>query len=124
MLTIQDTRLEVVKGDIIQDVKELELLSRKISRNKSKIKLNLLYKATIDGDRAEVFHKKCDGAKSSLVLVKSANGKRFGGFTSCNWQGNSIEKKDENAFIFSLDKMKIYDIIQGEDILFSFSFYL
>ena len=115
MLTIQDTRLEVVKGDIIQDVKELELLSRKISRNKSKIKLNLLYKATIDGDRAEVFHKKCDAAKSSLVLVKSANGKRFGGYTSRDWKGNSIEKKDNNAFVFSLDKMKIYDILPGED---------
>ena len=115
MLTIQDTRLEVVKGDIIQDVKELELLSRKISRNKSKIKLNLLYKATIDGDRAEVFHKKCDGAKSSLVLVKSANGKRFGGYTTRDWKGNSIEKKDNNAFVFSLDKMKIYDILPGED---------
>jgi len=25
-----------------------------------------------------------------------------------------IEKKDENAFIFSLDKKKIYDIIPGE----------
>ena len=115
MLTIQDTRLEVVKGDIIQDVKELELLSRKISRNKRKIKLNLLYKATIDGDRAEVFHKKCDGAKSSLVLVKSANDKRFGGYTTRDWKGNSIEKKDNNAFVFSLDKMKIYDIIPGED---------
>ena len=115
MLTIQDTRLEVVKGDIIQDVKELELLSRKISRNKRKIKLNLLYKATIDGDRAEVFHKKCDGAKSSLVLVKSANGKRFGGYTTRDWKGNSIEKKDNNAFVFSLDKMKIYDILPGED---------
>ena len=37
VLTIQDTRLEIIKGDIIQDVKELELLSRKISKNKRKI---------------------------------------------------------------------------------------
>ena len=115
MLTIQDTRLEIVKGDIIQDVKELELLSRKISKNNKKIVLNLLYKATIDSDKAEVFHKKCDNAKSTLVLVKSDNGKRFGGFTTRDWKGNSIEKKDNNAFVFSLDKMKIYDIILGED---------
>ena len=47
--------------------------------------------------------------------MRSGNGKRFGGFTSCNWQGNSIEKKDNNAFIFSLDKLKIYDVIEGED---------
>ena len=115
MLTIQDTRLEIVKGDIIQDVKELELLSRKISKNKSKIILNLLYKATIDSDKAEAFHKKCDPAKSTLVLVKSENGKRFGGYTTRDWKGNSVEKKDNNAFVFSLDKMAIYDIIPGED---------
>ena len=115
MLTIQDTRLEIVKGDIIQDVKELEMLSRKISKNNKKIIFNILYKATIDTDKAEEFHKKCDLAKSSLVLVKSGNGKRFGGFTSKDWKGESIEKKDDNAFVFSLDKMKIYDIIPGED---------
>ena len=115
MLTIQDTRLEIVKGDIIQNVKELELLSRKISKNNQKITLNLLYKATIDSDKAEAFHKKCDSAKSTLVLVKSENGKRFGGYTTRDWRGNSVEKKDNNAFVFSLDKMAIYDIIPGED---------
>ena len=115
VLTIQDTRLEIVKGDIIQDVKELELLSRKISKNKRKIILNLLYKATIDSDKAEAFHKKCDSAKSTLVLIKSENGKRFGGYTTCDWRGHSINKKDNNAFVFSLDKMAIYDIIPGED---------
>ena len=114
-LTIQDTRLEVVKGDIINSTEELELLTRKICKNHKKITLDLLYKATIDGDKAEAFHNKCDWANSTLVLVKSGNGKRFGGFTTCNWKGNSIEKKDENAFVFSLDKMQIYDIIPGED---------
>ena len=114
-LTIQDTHLEIIKGDIIQTTKEIEFLTRKICQNHNKITLNLLYKATIDSDKAAVFHKKCDGAENSLVLIKSANNKRFGGYTSCSWEGNSIEKKDENAFVFSLDKMKIYDIIPGED---------
>ena len=115
VLSIQDTRLEIVKGDIIQNTQELELLTRKISKRNRRIILNLLYKATIDSDKAEVFHEKCDDAESSLVLIKSGNGKRFGGYTSCNWKGNSIEKKDENAFVFSLDKMKTYDNIPGED---------
>ena len=115
MLTIQDTRLEIVRGDILQNAIELEMLSRKICKEKRKITLNLLYKAKVDSDKAEAFHNKCDFAKCSLVLVRSANGKRFGGFTSCDWRGNNIEKKDDNAFVFSLDKMKIYDIIPGED---------
>ena len=114
-LMIQDTHLEIIKGDIIQSPAEIELLTRKICQNYNRISLNLIYKATIDSDRAAVFHNKCDFATNSLVLVKSANDKRFGGYTSCSWEGNSIEKKDENAFVFSLDKMKIYDIIPGED---------
>ena len=115
-LTIQDTRLEIIRGDIIESPKELELLTRRMCNNQyKKISLNLLYKAIIDSDKASVFHKKCDSAQCTLVLVRSGNGKRFGGFTSCNWQGNSIEKKDNNAFIFSLDKLKIYDVIEGED---------
>ena len=115
MISIQDTRLEIVRGDIIQDTKELELLTRKISKNNNKIILNLLFKAIVDSDKAEAFHEKCDFAKSTLVLVKSTNGKRFGGYTSCTWKGNNIEKKDDNAFVFSLDKMRIYDIKSGED---------
>ena len=115
LLTIQDTPLEIIRGDIIRNEVELELLSRKICKKRRKVILNLLYKAKIDSDKAEVFHSKCDFARSTLVLVKSVNGKRFGGYTTCDWKGNNIEKKDENAFVFSLDKMKIYDIIPGED---------
>jgi hypothetical protein len=114
-LTIQDSRMEIVKGDIIRSTAELELLTRKICQQYKKITLNLLYKATIDSDKAAVFHNKCDWANRTLVLVKSGNGKRFGGYTTCSWKGDSIEKKDENAFVFSLDKMQIYDIIPGED---------
>ena len=114
-LTIQDTRLEVVKGDIIKTASELELLTRKMSKDYNKITLNLLYKATVDSDKASVFHEKCDGADNTLVLIESTNGKRFGGFTSCSWEGNSIEKKDEDAFVFSLDKKEIYDVLPDED---------
>jgi hypothetical protein len=107
--------VNIIKGEIFQNNKELELISTKICGDYHKINLTLLYKATIDSDRAEVFHEKCDNEKSSLILIKSTNGKRFGGYTSCDWKGNSIDKKDDNAFIFSLDKMEIYDIIPGED---------
>ena len=113
-LTIQDTHLEIIRGDILQSTAELELLTKKICQNYNRITINLLYKATIDSDRAEAFHQKCDRANNSIVLVKSGNGKRFGGYTSCSWEGNSIDKKDDNAFVFSLNKMKIYDIIPGE----------
>ena len=104
-----------VKGDIIHDINELELITKKINHNEQKLTLNLLYKATADTDRAAAFHAKCDDAKSSIVLVETDKGKRFGGYTSLSWKGDCIEKSDEKAFVFSLDKMETYDNIPGED---------
>ena len=104
-----------VKGDIIHNTEELELITRKINKSNKKITLNLLYKATVDSDKAKAFHDKCDQAQSSLVLIETDKGKRFGGFTTCSWAGECEEKKDEDAFVFSLDKMMTYENIQGED---------
>ena len=91
------------------------MLTRKINKLNRKLTLNLLYKATADSDKAEAFHGKCDDAKSTIVLVETDKGLRFGGYTTCSWAGDCIDKKDEDAFVFSLDKMKTYDNIPGED---------
>jgi len=40
------------------------------------------------------FHSKCDDVKSFLVLVETGKGKRYGGFTTCSWSGDYIDKKD------------------------------
>ncbi len=115
-LTFEDKPEQIcVKGDIIQDTDELEMITRKINKLNKKLTLNLLYKATADSDKASAFHEKCDEAKSTIVLIETDKGKRFGGFTTCSWRGDCIDKKDEDAFIFSLDKMKIYENIPGEE---------
>ena len=103
-----------VKGDIIHSIEELELLTRKMNKNNNKITLNLIYKATTDSDKAKAFHEKCDDAQSTLVLIETDKGKRFGGFTTCSWAGDCQEKKDEDAFVFSLDKMQVYENIPSE----------
>ena len=104
-----------VKGEIIHNAEELELLTRKINKLNQRITLNLLYKATADSDKAAIFHEKCDDARCTLVLVETDKGRRFGGYTTCSWSGDCIDKKDEEAFVFSLDKMNIYENIPGED---------
>ena len=106
---------EEEKGEIIHNMKELELITDKINKDNKKIIINLLYKASVDGDKAAIFHDKCDQAKSTIVLVETLNGKRFGGFTTCSWAGNCEDKNDPKAFIFSLDKMQTYDNIPGDE---------
>ena len=110
----KEKKKKEVEGDIIHNLKELELITSKLNKKDKKIIINLLYKATIDSDSAEVFHKKCDSAKNTIVLVETTEGKRFGGYTSTSWKGDCIEKKDSKAFIFSFDKMKTYNNIQEE----------
>ena len=111
----EDSQNITVKGDIIHDVSELEMLTKKINKDNKKLTLNLLYKATADSDKAAAFHAKCDEAKSSIVLVETDKGKRFGGYTTKSWSGDCTDKKDEDAFVFSFDKMETYDNIPGED---------
>ena len=104
-----------VIGDIIHNKNELDMITNKINKENKKIIINLLYKATADSDKASVFHEKCDKAKNSIVLVETENGMRFGGYTTCSWSGNCVDKIDPEAFIFSFDKMKTYDNIPGDE---------
>ena len=78
--------------------------------NKTVKELKKLYQATIDGDRAINFHSKCDNIPYTLVIIKSGGNRRFGGFTSKPWSSPSNWQSvdDKNAFLFSLDKQKIY----------------
>ena len=79
-----------------------------------KIDFKLLYKATKDSDKINIFHNKCDYKNSVLLLIKTSINKRFGGYTEIGFNNNTNEQKDDNAFVFSLDKMKIYNIKKGE----------
>lgn len=77
-------------------------------------KFKIAYKASELGDKASVFHQKCDNLEMSLVIIETIKGVRFGGFTRRPWEGNCIQKIDNEAFVFSIDKNKIYDIITNE----------
>ena len=102
-----------IDSDIIQTSVEEEMLLNKINKHEKELSINLIYKASVDSDSAEVFHKKCDNAQRTLVIIETINGRRFGGYTTQSWEGNGVDKKDEEAFIFSLDKLQTYNIISN-----------
>ena len=100
---------------IIRRYAEIENIVTKIQLILKKgVKFNLIYKATELGDKASTFHQKCDNYNITLVLIETIKGIRFGGFTTQNWYGNCLQKVDKNAFVFSLDKNKTYDVVKGE----------
>ena len=101
--------------DIIKEQEEIELVVNKISEKYPGSTYRLLYKGSRDGDGASDFHSKCDEAEKTLVIVEDNYGNRFGGFTTQDWGGQYLQKKDDEAFIFSIDKNKVYDVIPNQN---------
>ena len=97
------------ESKIIKSIEEKKLIMNWIKPN-TEIKFTLLYQVTRDGDRISTFFSKVLNKSPTLVLVKSAIGNKFGGFTNEKWENNSTYKKDENAFLFSINKKKKYSI--------------
>mgnify|MGYP002625186107 CR=1 FL=1 len=107
---------------MIVDNQQLVLIINNISSKvkRSVNKLYLCYRATSDGDKAISFHEKCDRLKNIIIFISTNNDKKFGGFSSESWESNiqKLWKKDEDAFIFSLNNFKFYDVINPERALF------
>lgn len=119
--------LNIIDSKIIKDKKEYDFLVERLKNVKlpeskdiiegenNKIVFVLLYRGSRDRDGANDFHLKCDKYKNTLILVKTKKGLRFGGFTCEKWDGKG-DKRDKNAFCFSLTKNKIYNWIKGKSI--------
>ena len=100
---------------IIKKYSEIEKVVGKIQLILQKgARFKIVYKATELGDRAATFHQQCDNVDISLILIETVKGVRFGGFTTKNWKGNCEQKVDNDAFVFSVDKNKIYEVIKNE----------
>ena len=105
-------------SNIFQNREDLQLIENKI--NKGPLNYALLFRATEDGDSAKIFHDKCDNALNTLIVIRTNEGKRFGGYTTQSWEGNNIYKKDEEAFVFSLNRNKIYPVNEDKNAIWCF----
>lgn len=101
------------ESSIIKSEEEESLIGDMISMIKIK-KYRLLYRASRDGDSSNKFHKICDNHNKLIVLIETKQGLRFGGYTSSKFKGSAHMKRDNNAFLFSLDLKKVYNIIPEE----------
>ena len=117
-------RIKIGNKSVIMKENEFDLihLAIKSRLNKEVKELKKLYQATIDGDGAINFHSRCDNIPNTLVLIKSAGNRRFGGFTTAQWSSpSSAEYKDDpNAFLFSLDKQKIYSYKKDGNAIYNY----
>ena len=99
---------------------DIEFLNNRLLQDKNvpkgkNIKYKLLYRCSKNGENAKDFHKLCDKFPQTMTIIKSVKGKIFGGYTEKTWKDEDIKKmgtlkKDNKAFLFSLNKKKIYNI--------------
>jgi len=102
---------------IFQNENEINFIKERIAQipgcSEKKISMKLKFRLSENGSSIIDFHKICDGIPNNLVLVKTTDGERFGGFTRLAWTSCNMNQKDDNAFCFSLTRKKVYNIIKG-----------
>lgn len=115
-LTFPNSNILQINSKIVTTYREKDFLHKITAKRGSY--LNLLYRASEDGDNHFQFHKKVDRATKTLTIIKTTLGHKFGGYTEESWSCEGVEsmkiKKDENAFVFSFMNENAYRIQNAE----------
>ena len=98
---------EFITKKLILKEEEYKLINDFIDPTKH-MKLKLLYSTAVADFNSMSFHRLCNGKGPTLTVVKSSNGKRFGGYASVSWENRQQYVRDDNAFLFSLDLKKCF----------------
>ena len=98
---------------IIKTEEEIAELFSFISNGRER-QFRLLYSPTFEANKKEDFHKNCDNKGSTIILVETTNGRRFGAFASLSWKSNDQWVNDPFACIFSFDNHKKYKLLTPE----------
>ncbi len=94
-------------SNIIENEDDIKLIISWLNKNPTKT--NLLFNSQNDGDSLSKFFEKVSNKSPTIILVKSLNGYRFGGYSSVFWKNDNKWYKNDESFIFSLNSKKKYD---------------
>ena len=105
------TLLNPKQYSLITTDEDFKFFSNNINSN-AKISYELLYKASIDGEAASVFHSLCDEKGASITVVKVLNGSKCGGFTPLSWKTEGCWQKDPSlrSFVCNLDNKTKFNL--------------
>ena len=104
---------------ILTEKNQKELIITKLkNRGKTINSLDLLFRASRDGDQSSVVHNKIDGKREILMIVQTTKELKFGGYTQIGFDSSGSNKQDAQAFLFSIDKNKTYDNIPNKSAIY------
>jgi hypothetical protein len=113
----EKTKIEKIKKseNKIQNFESLianeedNILIKEYINPKKIIKSELLYRLSRDGNTIKKFHDLCDNQGPTLVLFKTNNGMKTGGYSPLSWDSTTgAYKNDWESFVFNLDKKEKY----------------
>ena len=104
-----DKNLNLYNSKIFSNIEEISFIFSAISKDDfNKINLELLFSSDRDGENEEKLKSAYINKNDILVLIKTKENKRFGGYAHESFELNEFKKKDLKAFLFNIDKLKIY----------------
>lgn len=100
---------------IFNQISEIKFIFDEINKIGNNIRgINLLFRASENGDKMENFDNKCNNKENELIIIKTTKGNIFGGFTKTGWNNKNKDIFDSNAFMFSYNLKKIYNIVNPQ----------
>ena len=110
---------DVIDSKIVDGIKEIYFIYQHLKKIKlfqiNNISFKLIFRATRDGNESKYLHEKVDGLDKTLLIIKTREKFKFGGYINYKW--TSSEKwicDDEECFVFSISLRKIYYPIEGK----------
>ena len=120
---IQDISNIPFESEIITENDNIDFIEAKLNPDNKNIEFELIYGCNENNDSPNIFHEKCDGKQNVILFVETTEGIKFGGYTSVGFNSNSQHTKDNKAFIFSINKKKIYNVKKDKSAIYCFSGY-
>jgi len=72
--------------------------------------VTLIYTASINGWRAEDFHRFCNQRGPTLCLIRSSENHLAAAFTSISWSSEDVHVEDSSAMVFALsNELQMYE---------------
>ena len=104
----ENLKINNLDSKIINGNMNYNLSLKKWINPSRKIKAELLYRLSENGDKFSTFHELCDNKGPTLTLFYVNDGNIIGIYTPLSWDSSSGRKDDMETFIFNLNKNQKY----------------
>lgn len=124
---ISKTVIFKMNNKIFENESEINLIKNRLLQiqgyENKKISFRLIYRMSSNGSTINDFRNCCVNISNLIMLIKTTENERFGGFIQIVLNSNNTNKNDNNSFCFSLTKEKIFNKVLNTYAVYDHSSY-